>query len=313
MKRILESKKALFFTTVLVAVCILFLGCGRLEKDNEEEIQQQTALQGTQKKGAEVNPEIIGKTTFPLNTYYDDMALCEQGTGNMVADALKAAGVGAEMAFINAGSIRRRGVTGRTNIPVGDITMGDIILLFPFDNLLTTLNRARPSTVVLISLTGKVLKEVFENSFSRRLPRGPGTSFGRFLQVAGIEVHASALNPVGSRIIKLVLTSTGTEIDLNDDVQTYRAAIPLKYIKGTDRYSDFDQYWDIFAKGSDIVDTGIFIFDATVDFIKANSPLAYPSECFKNLGNRIIITPKLTDLHRKMSPDNSLKTGRFLA
>ncbi len=233
---------------------------------------------------------VIGYSNNRLTTYYYDIASCETGLGDLVADAMKfLGGVDAQIGLINAGSVRRRDRSDPTWLEPGDITMGQMILVFPFDN-----PEARtPSTIALISLSGSTLKAIFENSFSRMAIDGSsGVSFGRFLQVSGIQVFADVRKSIGSRVTKMILTDTGEVIDPSDAVIIYKVAIPLKYIKDTPGYKDFDDYWDIFEQGINIIDTEIFIFDAAIDYIKSISPISEysdPADCTA-VENRIVIT-----------------------
>ena len=80
-------------------------------------------------------------------------------------------------------------------------------------------------------------------------------------------------------------------IDPNDAFTTYRVAVPTKYIKDTPGQLDYDEYWDIFAKGTNIVDTETYIYDAVVNTIKNESPIniSEVSSC-SDTGNRLVIT-----------------------
>lgn len=236
---------------------------------------------------------VIGHTENRLTTTYNIMARCETGVGDMAADAMVWRGIDAQIGLINVGSIRRRDKVGETWIEPGHITREDIILLLPFDNL----KAATPATIVMVSLTGSVLKEALENSFSRMTSDGgEGTSFGRFLQVSGITVFADVRKPVGSRVTKMTFTATGETIDPSDKTRTYRTAIPLKYVKNAAGFQDFDGYWEIFAKGADVVDTKVYLFNAMTDFISTFSPLTGyvdSEDCFSVPGipaSRLLIT-----------------------
>lgn len=246
------------------------------------------------------DPTVIGSTTNPLTTYYASMAACEQGLGDMAADAMRWKGISADFALINAGSVRIRGVTIPTQLDAGLITLGDVTSFMPFDNA----GAGNPSTIVMISVTGSVLKEIMENSFSRMTSTGlPGTSFGRFLQVSNMSVKANVTsaartvvngtvtNP-GSRIQVIWKVDTAELIDLADNTKQYRVAIPSKYIKNSPGNQDWDGYWDIFAKGTNVVDTKVLIYDAIVEYIQTFSPMTTysdPSVCAWPYTQRLVI------------------------
>lgn len=247
------------------------------------------------------DPTVIGSTINPLTTYYHYMASCEQGLGDMAADAMRWKGIGADFALINAGSVRVRGVSTPTQLDAGPITLGDVTEFMPFDNA----EASNPSTIVMISITSLVLKEVMENSFSRMASNAePGTSFGRFLQISNFTVGADVRNSArtvdqdgtvtnpGSRIWRLRRLDNSELIDFSDTVTEYRVALPSKYIKNSPGNQDWDGYWEIFAKGTNIVDTNVLIYDAIVEYIQTFSPMTYsdPSECLWPATPRMVIS-----------------------
>jgi len=254
---------------ILILFAFIIAGCGDAAvHDNEDKYE------------IFKDETVIGAFNNKVYAYYNDMGKCEKNLGELVALSMMKSAGSADFAVINAGSLRFRPSLGAENdfIGPGAVTKGDVAKFLPFDNP----SVSNQSTISLITLNGSVIKEMFENAFSRMTAAGgEGTSFGRFLQVPYyIRVYADVTNPVGSRITAIHLRDyTGAitkVINFNDTSTTYRVAVPTKYIKDTPGYQDFDQYWDILAKGTNIVDTKIYIYDAVVDFIKNNSPINIP-------------------------------------
>ena len=100
----------------------------------------------------------------------------ESELGNLIADALRER-VQSDIAIMNGGGIR-------TNLPVGDVTRGDIIAMFPFGNVLKK-----------VEIPGKTVREMLEHSVSA-YPE----PVGGFLQVSGLKFTFDPSKPVGERV-----------------------------------------------------------------------------------------------------------------
>lgn len=266
---------------ILLAVLALVSACGDIKaKDNAE------------KYSVFSDPTIIGSTVYSITTYYPNMAKCDTGLGGLVADIM-AHYASADFAVINAGSVRwTPNVDPSVSyLYAGIVTKGDVNRFLPFDNRTGAGSATNPSTVVLASMTGSVIKQMFENSFTRMQSDGtPGTSYGRFLQTSSqLRVYADVRQPVGSRITRIVFN--GSDINLADTAITYRVAVPLKYINNAPGYVNFDQYWSITAQGTNIVDTKKYIYDLVVKAFMEHSPiLAADLQCGDPTYGRLMIT-----------------------
>lgn len=86
----------------------------------------------------------------------------EVGIGNFIADVV-AAGADAPIALMSAGAIR-------ADIPMGEVTYGDIMTVVPFEN-----------PICLVSMTGKQIQQILELGASKY----PGES-GEFVHVSGL-------------------------------------------------------------------------------------------------------------------------------
>ena len=99
----------------------------------------------------EIRNKVVAQTAEPIG---GDRAVCraqECSMGNLIADAMLArvADQGVEIALQNSGGIR-------ASIDAGEVTMGDVLTVLPFQNTLST-----------FEVTGAVLMEALENSASQ--------------------------------------------------------------------------------------------------------------------------------------------------
>lgn len=264
-----KNIQRIFAATLMVALFTL-QACGNLDAKNND-----------QKYTPYTDATVIGSIKGRLTTHYADMASCQTGLGTLVSDTMRWK-TGADFAVVNAGTVRWNPPDPAGDfMPAGNITLGDVARFLPYDNLSGVAPATNPATIVTLNLSGAVIKEMLENSFSRMQPDGtPGTSYGRFLQVSEhLQVFADVTKPVGSRItavnIKTSNPDTTTPINLTDTTKLYRMAVLKKYIKNASGYADYDKYWDILAKGSNVVDSKIYLYDAVVDAFKGFSPLGF--------------------------------------
>jgi len=96
---------------------------------------------------------------------------------------------GADIAITNGGGIR-------ASIPVGEITVGDVITVLPFGNIIVTKD-----------LTGAAILAALEHGTSS-YPE----SLGAFPHVAGLTFEINTLNPEGSRVQNVLVA--GVPLDL---------------------------------------------------------------------------------------------------
>lgn len=143
----------------------------------------------------------IGKLTAPAPRSDEDMR--EQVLGNLVADAQLAAtaGQGAQIALMNAGSVRAS-LTPRAD---GTITFGDIYAAQPFGNVL-----------VVKRMTGKQLRAVLEQQFDENKAGGRNL----LLVSRGFGFGYDLGKPVGQRVIEPRLNG----VPIADD-RVYRVVV----------------------------------------------------------------------------------------
>ena len=126
--------------------------------------------------------EVIGKTTVDLTRDYNN----ESNIGNWMADIMREK-AGTQIAFQNAGGIRE-------DLTTGDITVGEVFTVMPFDN-----------TIVTAEMTGEQIKDVMEQSV---------TLFKGMMQISGLKVKFDSTQPDYSKIIEITLED-GTLLEMD--------------------------------------------------------------------------------------------------
>ena len=114
----------------------------------------------------------------------------ESPLGNLAADALRDY-CDADIAIQNGGGIR-------AGLTAGDVTVGDVFAMLPFDNKVT-----------LVEVTGQTVWDALENGVD-----GYPTTNGKFPQVSGIKYTFDGCKPAGERIVSMTLED-GTPLDLD--------------------------------------------------------------------------------------------------
>ncbi len=144
----------------------------------------------------------------------------ETALGNIITDGMLAKAKNATskkvvMAFQNGGGIR-------ADIPVGNVTTGQIITVLPFGN-----------TLAIMDVTGAELKATFEHSV-KDAPK----ENGGFLHVSGAKVEYDSSKEAGSRVVSLKYydESTKAYVDVKDD-EKYTVATNAFTAKGGDGFS----------------------------------------------------------------------------
>lgn len=142
-------------------------------------------LAGYLKKVSPILSEVIGKTNTGLSHDRAVLSPLGQWTSEVMLKSAKA-----DIAFTNAGGLR-------TSIEKGDITVGNLYEVMPFDNVLST-----------FKMTGAQVKAVLEHGIEN-------TEIG-MVQFAGLTVTYVPGAEAGKKIQK-VLTSDGKELDLKKE------------------------------------------------------------------------------------------------
>jgi len=190
--------------------------------------------------------------------------LQEVAIGDLVADAAlsKYAPLGAQIAFIDGGSIRtplpsgylpvstalHRPTVGYDNTLPWDLLVGDVYNALPFGN-----------ACVVRKITGSLLWSLLEKSvFTEPL------KFGGFLQIAGFKYSYRVSNPAGARVTSVTLLAGNLDIPSNDTTE-YTMVTNDFVNSGGNGYS-------LLIETSPSPSRDIWA-DVLVDYVKANTPL----------------------------------------
>ncbi|KKL87463.1 hypothetical protein LCGC14_1934440, partial [marine sediment metagenome] len=171
-----------------------------------------------------------------------DRANCREmecSMGNLVADAMldRVKDQGIVVAIANSGGLR-------ASIDAGEVTMGEVLTVLPFQNTLST-----------FQVTGAQLKEALENGASQM-----GEGAGRFPQVAGMTFTADASAEPGNRISDVMIGGAPL-----DEAATY-GAVSNNYVRnGGDGYKMFQNAENAYDFGPDLA-------DVTAEYLAANAP-----------------------------------------
>ena len=185
---------------------------------------------------------IVGTVSSPLT---GDRAVCriqECDMGNMIADAMRGAVIdkGYTIALQNSGGIR-------ASLDAGEVTLGEIMTILPFQNTLST-----------FKVTGQQLLTAIENGVSE-----VEDNAGRFPQVSGMRFTFNLAKPANEgRVTSIEIDEDGSwnALDLN---KTY-GMVSNNFIRGGgDGYK-------IFRSASEIYDFGPDLADVVANYIKAN-------------------------------------------
>ncbi|MBU2944437.1 bifunctional metallophosphatase/5'-nucleotidase [Shimia thalassica] len=176
-----------------------------------------------------------------------DRSVCrveECAMGNLVADAMLArvADQGVTIAITNSGGLR-------ASIDEGDVTMGEVLTVLPFQNTLST-----------FEVSGQVVIDALENGVSQ-----VEDVKGRFPQVAGLKfTWDSAKAPNEGRITE-VLVQKGDGWMPIDPAATY-TLVSNNYVRnGGDGYKMFRDAANAYDYGPDLA-------DVTAEFMAQNIP-----------------------------------------
>ncbi|MBF9043666.1 multifunctional 2',3'-cyclic-nucleotide 2'-phosphodiesterase/5'-nucleotidase/3'-nucleotidase [Rhodobacterales bacterium HKCCE4037] len=185
--------------------------------------------------------EVIGESTDVIEGSREVCRAMECAMGNLVADAMLArvAEQGIDVAIQNGGGLR-------ATIDAGEITMGEVFSVLPFQNTLAT-----------FQLTGAGIIEALENGVSQ-VEEGAG----RFPQVSGMSYTFDLSQEPGSRISNVMIG--GEPIDLE---ATY-GVVSNNYMRGGgDGYASF-------VDAENAYDFGPGLEEVVATYIGENSPYA---------------------------------------
>ena len=168
----------------------------------------------------------------------------EYAMGNLVADAMpdRVANQGIVIAIQNGGGLR-------VSIDAGNVTMGEVLKVLPFQNTLST-----------FKLKGTDVVEALENGVSK-----VGEGAGRFPQVAGLSFSFDPLQPLGVRTSDVKVRKDGGFQPIKPD--TVYGVVSNNFMRsGGDGYPVFAE------KATDVYDYGPNLDDVVAQYLTGHSP-----------------------------------------
>jgi 5'-nucleotidase len=188
--------------------------------------------------------KVIGTSTGPIDGGHDTCRVKECEMGDLVADAMldRVKDQGIQIAIANGGGLR-------ASIDSGDVSMGEVLTVLPFQNTLAT-----------FQLKGSDVKAALENGVSQIADVA-----GRFPQVSGLKYTFDASKPVGQRIVTVEVNEGGKFVAL-DPNKTY-GVVSNNYMRaGGDGY-------DVFKTGAiNAYDYGPNLENVVADYIGKHAP-----------------------------------------
>ena len=176
----------------------------------------------------EIRNRVVAETAEAIDGERGNCRAQECSMGNLVADAMldRVKDQGIDVAIANSGGLR-------ASIDAGEVTMGEVLTVLPFQNTLST-----------FQVTGAQLIEALENGVSQHEEQA-----GRFPQVAGMSFAFDPKAEAGSRISDVMVA--GEPIDLE---KTY-GAVSNNYVRnGGDGYAMFKDAANAYDYGPDLAD-----------------------------------------------------------
>lgn len=187
----------------------------------------------------EIRNTVVAELAAPLE---GDRAVCrvqECSMGNMIADAMLArvADQGITVALQNSGGVR-------ASIDAGEVTMGEVLTVLPFQNTLST-----------FEINGAVLLEALENSASQIEEVS-----GRFLQVAGMTFTIDQGAEAGARVSEVMIAGAPLEMD------KFYGVVSNDFVRnGGDGFAMFEGAANAYDFGPDVA-------DVAAAYLAANGP-----------------------------------------
>ncbi len=189
----------------------------------------------------EIRNKVVASAAEAIDGDRANCRAVECQMGNLVADAMLARvkDQGIDVAIANGGGLR-------ASIDAGDVTMGEVLTVLPFQNTLST-----------FQITGATLVAALENGVSQ-IEDGSG----RFPQVAGMSYTFDVSQPAGSRISEVMVGGMAVDPD-----KVY-GVVSNNFVRGGgDGYRMFRGAMNAYDFGPDLA-------DVTAEYLAANAPYA---------------------------------------
>lgn len=194
----------------------------------------------------EIRNKVVAQTSAAIE---GDRAVCrveECAMGNLIADAMLArvADQGVTIAIANSGGIR-------SSIDEGEVTMGEVLTVLPFQNTLST-----------FEVSGQTVIDALENGVSQ-----VEEVKGRFPQVAGLQFSWDASVAPNEGRIQDVSVKVGDTFEAIDPAATYKLVSNNFVRGGGDGYK-------MFTDAASAYDFGPDLADVLAEYMAENGPVA---------------------------------------
>ncbi|MBT8415809.1 MAG: 5'-nucleotidase/apyrase family protein [Silicimonas sp.] len=187
----------------------------------------------------EIRNRVVAEAAEAIGGDREVCRAMECSMGSLIADAMLARvkDQGIDVAIQNGGGIR-------ASIDAGEVTMGEVLTVLPFQNTLSTFR-----------VSGATLVEALENGVSQ-VEEGAG----RFPQVAGMTYSFDPKGEAGSRVSDVMIGGAPVEMDKMYGV------VSNNYVRnGGDGYK-------MFVEAEDAYDFGPDLADVTAEYLAAQGP-----------------------------------------
>ncbi len=192
-------------------------------------------LEQAQGEIAPLKNTVLGRTPWELSHDRSRLSLLGQWSADVMRTAVKA-----DIAFLNGGGLR-------TSIQAGEITVGKMYEVMPFDN-----------TLYVIELNGKQVMDVLQHGIKNH-------KVG-MLQFSGLRVHYDAAMPAGERITATMADGTPLVLD-----RLYKVVTNDFMAAGGDEYNTFKE-------GKNGFDTHIPLREELMKALKKQQLLRYEGD-----------------------------------
>ena len=191
----------------------------------------------------EIRQKVVAEATEAINGERDNCRQMECAMGNLVADATltRVADQGITIAITNSGGLR-------ASIDAGEVTMGEVLTVLPFQNTLST-----------FFVTGQDVIDALENGVSQYADIA-----GRFPQVAGLKFAFDISAEVGSRVSD-VMVADGMDWKPIDPAAEYGLVSNNFVRNGGDGYK-------MFVDAKNAYDFGPDLADVVAEYLAERSP-----------------------------------------
>ena len=195
-----------------------------LTKDEASDVKKDPkvmeAIKDIKAENKKITSKVVGKTKIRLNGERGSVRTGETNLGNLITDSFLAH-TGADLAMTNGGGIR-------ASIKPGEITLGEVITVLPFGNI-----------VVVKELSGSDIKAAIEHGIDAY----PGKA-GSFPHVAGIEYRFNPERKSSNKVVDIEINGHDLKMD-----KKYKVATNDFMAAGGDGYT-------MFAKAPEVASLG---------------------------------------------------------